>query len=34
MAQPDLEPGDIVYVEYVGEAPRVIHTRLVTGVVD
>eukprot|EP00434_Breviolum_minutum_P002817 symbB.v1.2.002476.t1/scaffold99.1/size346285/32 len=33
MANPILQPGDVVYVDY-GEAPHVVHTRLVTGVVD
>ena len=33
MAGAQLQPGDVVYLDY-GEAPRVVHTRLVTGVVD
>lgn len=33
MANPVLQPGDVVYVDY-GEVPNVVHTRLVTGVVD
>lgn len=33
MAAPVLSPGDVAYLDY-GEAPRCVHTRLVTGVVD
>lgn len=33
IAPPILDPGDVVYLEY-GEVPRVVHTRLVTGIVD
>lgn len=33
MAAPNLQPGDVCYLDY-GEVPRVVHTRLVIGVVD